>query len=45
MMRLPSEGVTVVVLANMAPDAGATDTIRDESMAWSIAQTALSELP
>jgi D-alanyl-D-alanine carboxypeptidase len=45
MMRLPSEGVTVVVLANMAPDAGATDTIRDESIAWSIAQTALAELP
>jgi hypothetical protein len=45
MMRLPSEGVTVVVLANMAPDAGATDTIRDEAIAWSIVQTALSELP
>jgi CubicO group peptidase (beta-lactamase class C family) len=45
MMRLPSAGVTVVALANMAPDAGALDTIRDESIAWSIAQTISSELP
>ena len=45
MMRLPSAGVTVVVLANMAPDAGALDTIRDESIAWSIAQTTPPELP
>jgi D-alanyl-D-alanine carboxypeptidase len=45
MMRLPSAGVTVVVLANMAPDAGALDTIRDESIAWSIAQTTPPEQP
>jgi hypothetical protein len=43
MMRLPSAGVTVVVLSNMAPDEGALDTIRDESIAWSIAQTTPSE--
>jgi D-alanyl-D-alanine carboxypeptidase len=45
MMRLPSAGVTVVALTNMAHDAGALDTTRDESIAWSIAQTISSELP
>ena len=45
MMRLPSAGVTVVVLANMAPDAGSTDDIRDQAIAWSIAQATPPELP
>jgi hypothetical protein len=39
MMRLSGADITVVVLANMAPDEGALDQVRDEAIAWVLAQT------
>jgi CubicO group peptidase (beta-lactamase class C family) len=45
MMRLPLAGMTVVVLANMAPDTGAIDAMRDEAIGWSVAEAAQGPLP
>jgi D-alanyl-D-alanine carboxypeptidase len=39
MMRLSEADITVVVLTNMAPDEGTLDKVRDEAIAWVLAQT------
>jgi D-alanyl-D-alanine carboxypeptidase len=39
MMRLAEADITVLVLTNMAPDEGTLDQVRDEAIAWALAQT------
>ena len=39
MMRLSEADITVVALANMAPDEGKLNGVRDEAIAWGLAQT------
>jgi CubicO group peptidase (beta-lactamase class C family) len=38
MMHLPEADITVVVLTNMAPDEGTLDQVRDEALAWVLAE-------
>ena len=42
MMRLAEADITAVVITNMAPDEGRLDQVRDEAIAWVLAQTPAS---
>ena len=42
MMRLTEADITAVVITNMAPDEGTLDQVRDEAIAWVLAQTPAS---
>lgn len=39
MMRLAESDITAVVITNMAPDEGRLDQVRDEAIAWVLAQS------